>query len=253
MSEVAEHNQLDVSREHPALTQANEPATIMAVIARAASDPATDVDKLERLMQMYERLEAKKAETQFNDAMNAAQGEIGRIATDAENKQTKSRYATYAALDRILRPIYTSHGFSLSFDTGEAKEDAVNVLCYVSHKSGHTRQYHVDMPADGKGAKGGDVMTKTHAAGSAMQYGQRYLLKLIFNVAIGTDDDGNNASGGVENISEQQAADIECLITEVNADKAGFLKFMGVEKISDISAKNHTRAVKALEKKRGKK
>ena len=37
-------------------------------------------------------------------------------------------------------------------------------------------------------------MTKTHAAGSALTYGQRYLLKMIFNIAIGSDDDGNAAS-----------------------------------------------------------
>jgi hypothetical protein len=52
------------------------------------------------------------------------------------------------------------------------------------------------MPADGKGAKGGDVMTKTHATGAAVSYGQRYLLKMIFNLAVGeVDDDGNGASG----------------------------------------------------------
>jgi hypothetical protein len=49
------------------------------------------------------------------------------------------------------------------------------------------------MPADGKGAKGGDVMTKTHATGAAMSYGMRYLLKMIFNVAIGEDDKDGNA------------------------------------------------------------
>ncbi len=48
------------------------------------------------------------------------------------------------------------------------------------------------MPADGKGAKGGDVMTKTHAVGAAKSYGKRYLLKDIFNIAIGEEDtDGN--------------------------------------------------------------
>jgi hypothetical protein len=48
------------------------------------------------------------------------------------------------------------------------------------------------MPADGKGAKGGDVMTRTHATGSALSYGMRYLLKMIFNVAVGEDDDDGN-------------------------------------------------------------
>jgi hypothetical protein len=50
------------------------------------------------------------------------------------------------------------------------------------------------MPADGKGAKGGDVMTKTHATGAAMSYGARYLLKYIFNVAVGEDDNDGNGS-----------------------------------------------------------
>jgi hypothetical protein len=42
--------------------------------------------------------------------------------------------------------------------------------------------------------KGGDVITKTHAVGSAMTYGRRCVLRMIFNVAIGEDDDGNCAN-----------------------------------------------------------
>ena len=30
---------------------------------------------------------------------------------------------------------------------------------------------------------------KTHAVGAGMSYGMRYLLKMIFNIAIGEDDD----------------------------------------------------------------
>lgn len=173
-------------------------ASIMAVISRAASDPSTDVDKLERLMGMYERLEGRKAEQAFNEAMSAAQSEIGVVGVNRTNTQTKSKYATYDALDRAVRPIYVKHGFSLSFDTAEgAPVDHIRLLCRVGHIGGFTRTHHVDMPADGKGAKGakgGDVMTRTHAAGSAFSYGQRYLLKLIFNIATGEDDDGNAAS-----------------------------------------------------------
>lgn len=165
------------------------------MIARAATDPNVDIDKMERLLAMQERVLAKEAETAFNVALNDVQASMGRIAADANNPQTKSKYASYAALDRVLRPIYTKRGLSLSFDTEDgAPEGYVRVLCYVSHSMGHTRTYRVDMACDGKGAKGGDVMTKTHAMGSAFTYGQRYLLKAIFNVAIGDDDDGNAAS-----------------------------------------------------------
>jgi hypothetical protein len=172
--------------------------TLLAVISRAASDSTVDVAKMRELLSMYNEVQAKNAERQFNEAMNRAQAKIRRIAADADNPQTRSRYATYAKLDRVLRPIYIEEGFALSFDTGDAPtENCVRVQCYVSHNAGHSRTYRIDMPADGKGAKGNDVMTRTHAVGSGAQYGMRYLLKMIFNVAIGEDkdDDGNGAAG----------------------------------------------------------
>lgn len=174
----------------------NDSAALMTAIARAASDPTVDVEKMERLFAMHERMEARQAEVAFNDAMNRVQAHMGRVGTDKTNTQTRSNYATYGKLDRALRPLYTAEGFSLSYGTGESEADVVRVTCDVSHRDGHTRHYHIDMPADGKGAKGGDVMTKTHATGSATQYGMRYLLKMIFNVATADeDDDGNGASG----------------------------------------------------------
>lgn len=174
--------------------QSADNVTMISVISRAASDPSVDIEKLERLMAMKERMDAKDAETAFNDAMSDAQARMRPISADLTNPQTRSKYASYAKLDGKLRPIYTDSGFSLSFDTDDSpKEDHVRVLCYVSHKSGHTRTYKADMPVDGKGAKGNDVMTKTHAFGSGTSYGMRYLLKMIFNVAVGEDDnDGNN-------------------------------------------------------------
>jgi hypothetical protein len=166
------------------------------IFERLARDPNVDVDRLERLIQMHERATARVAQEQFNAAMTAAQKEMRSVAPDAYNPQTKSRYASYEALDRALRPIYTAHGFGLSFNTGESSvADSVLVLCKVSHAGGHAEVYHIVIPADGKGAKGGDVMTKTHATGAAVSYGMRYLLKMIFNVAVGeADDDGNTAS-----------------------------------------------------------
>lgn len=176
----------------------NSPATLLAVISRAASDPNVDIEKMERLMAMHREMRLQDAETDFNHAMARVQAKMGRISTDKRNDQTRSNYATYGKLDRALRPLYTEEGFALSFGSDEAPTpDTVRVVCHVSHQAGYTRKYMLDMPADGKGAKGNDVMTRTHATGSATQYGMRYLLKMIFNVAIGEDedDDGNAAHG----------------------------------------------------------
>ena len=92
---------------------------------------------------------------------------------------------------------YTKHGFGMTFNTAECQTpDTVRVVCKVVHTAGHSEQYQIDMPADGKGAKGGDVMTKTHATGSGTSYGMRYLLKMIWNVATAERDDDGNAAGG---------------------------------------------------------
>lgn len=191
----------------PAVDTSDAAKLTRAIIA-AAKDPDVQMDKMERLLDLHERITAKEAEQQFNMAMVGAQAQMGRIAADSSNPQTRSLYASYAQLDRHLRPLYTSSGFSLSFDEGEgAAEGFVRVVCYVAHIGGHTRTYHCDIPADGKGAKGGDVMTRTHAVGSGKSYGKRYLLKDIFNVAVGEDDDDGNAAGYVDpRSSEAQVA-----------------------------------------------
>lgn len=159
------------------------------------------VETVERLAALKEHLLEREAEAEFNSAMHRCQEKMRRIGADANNPQTKSRYASYTKLDSVLRPIYTAENFSLSFNTEPIdRADTLRILCYVSHRTpgalwSHTRKYTIDMPADGKGAKGGDVMTKTHATGAAAAYGMRYLLKMIFNVAVGeTDDDGNGAA-----------------------------------------------------------
>lgn len=226
-----------------------EIAGYLQLIKNAASDPAVDVNKLEKLLEMQERILARRAEMAFSAAMTSAQSVVKRIAADALNPQTRSKYATYQALDKALRPIYTSNGFALSFNTEDSPlPEYMRVVCDVSHVDGHSRKYRLDMPIDGKGAKGGDVMTKTHAVGAGASYGMRYLLKMIFNVAIGEDDnDGNEVSPA---ISEDQVATLKAMIEEVKADESKFLKYMRVEVLKDIPADKYAAAVKALEKKR---
>lgn len=216
---------------------------LLSVIERAARDPNVDIDKMERLIAVHERIHSRNAEAEFNEAMALAQAEMRPVAADASNPQTKSKYASYAKLDRAIRPIYTNHGFSLSFDEGETdKPDYVRVLCYVSHTGGFSRTYKRDMPADGKGAKGGDVMTKTHAVGAAGSYGARYLLKGIFNIAVGDDDRDGNGAGDYEMISADQCAELRRLIASAKTDEVAFCKRIGVGTLPELAAENFERA-----------
>jgi hypothetical protein len=234
-------------RSVPAHAEARAPVTMLEVIARAASDPKTDVAKLERLMAMAHDQEARMAKKAFGIAMKEAQDGMRRVRADASNSQTSSKYATYAALDKAVRPIYTQHGFALTFDTGEgAPTDHIRVICEVFHEAGHARPYHIDMPADGKGAKGGDVMTKTHAAGSALTYGQRYLLKAIFNIVVGDDDDDDGNAAGDVSVTAEQLDELRELLAKSKGDPELFCKYMKVASMGAIQQRDLPKAREAL-------
>jgi len=224
--------------------------SLMAVISRAASDPNMDVLRLEKLLEMYERITARQAEQGYNNAMSAAQAEMRPIAADANNPQTKSKYASFAALDRVLRPIYTRHGFSLSYSAADgAPPEHVRVVCKVSHRDGHTERPYIDLPVDGKGAKGGDVMTKTHAMGAGFTYGQRYLEKAIFNIAVGDDLDGNEPMAGARPITDAQRDALQILCETVGADVRAFSDYMGPESLAALPARDYREAEQALQAK----
>jgi len=194
----------------PPISVTAEEGMIRLAVERGAS-----IETIERLVALQEKMLARKAEIEFNEALNRVQSKIKRVAPDLDNSQTRSKYASYAAIDRVIRPIYSEEGFSLSFSEEDCpKPEHVRIVCFVS-KGAHTRQYRKDMPADGKGAKGSDVMTKTHAAAAADSYAKRYLVKDIFNVAIGEDDrDGNGTGSG--SMDDSQVDELCRQMSEVN-------------------------------------
>lgn len=238
-----------------ALTKQNElpgmpePSNILDVIARAANDTATDVSKMEKLLEMYERIAGKNAEVSFNASMKSAQEEMPKILRNKENQQTNSRYADLEQVNQAIVPVYTKHGFSLSFGTADCPiAGHFRITCLVSHVAGHSRTYQADIPVDMTGMKGNQNKTATHGFGSTMSYGRRYLTLLIFNLTLTNDDkDGNQG----ETLSDEQIANIEALLTETASDKGKFLRYLKVESLGDIPAKNYTTVVKLIEAKRG--
>jgi hypothetical protein len=234
---------------------------------RALRDPAVDPSKLKALLDIRAEEVAREAHRHFNIALHDAQAKIPRIFANKSNKSTSSRYADYPSLDTAIRPIYVECGFGLTFNTGKsAIADHVLVYCDVVN-AGHEKRYEIDMPADGKGAKGGDVMTKTHATGSAVSYGMRYLLIMIFNIPIIKDDDGNRAgkvhdagstatynkaaavtSDGFpgDPITAKQRDEIIVLITDAKITEKNFCVRYGIEQIGFLPAELFEAAKKAI-------
>ena len=225
------------------------PLGLIQAAIQSAIQSGKGLEVIDVLMRQQREMIEYNAKVAFDNAMQQAQGKVKRVGFDSKNPQTGSQYVTYAKLDKALRPIYSDEGFALSFDTAEIeKPDTVRVVCYVSHTAGHTRTYHIDMPADGKGAKGGDVMTRTHATGSAVSYGKRYLLGMIFNVTVGEKDDDGNAASGQSMSKSLSDADHLTHITHIeNAANKGELNRLYIQAIKAAGAIGDQASLAAFE------
>jgi hypothetical protein len=221
---------------------------ILNVIAKAAADPNTDVDKLERLLAMQERVLARDAEQAFNEALRAAQDEILPIVRNKTNSSTSSKYADLERVSDCIDPVFRRHGFSSSFGTADCPMDGhYRVTCRLSHTGGHSRDYQADVPADTAGIKGNQNKTATHGFGSALSYGRRYLKLLIADVAT-VDDDGRAAAKGGP-INGEQLRVINGLCDAVSADKAAFCRYLKIDALPQLSALDYDNAIHVLKQK----
>lgn len=179
---------------------------LAAALQQALLLPDQGVERLERMWEMHKEMQDRDAARAYADAMKACQKEMPAIQKRGKNKQTNSRYALLEDINRLITPIYTRHGFSLSFGTDRSElADHVGIVCDVMHDGGYSKTYTYDAPIDNVGIKGEKNKTTTHGRGSAISYGRRYLVMMIFNLTIGDDDDGNAAG---ENEQQRIAREI---------------------------------------------
>jgi hypothetical protein len=239
----------------PVVIPVSESAAIFQIIERAARDPNVDLDKMERLMAMREREMARIAQTAFNVAMKEAQAEMPQVVRDADNDQTRSKYARYETISEAIQPIITRHGFSLTFSEGTpAQPNHIRVLCDVMHEAGHVKQYYADIPFDNVGMKGNANKTATHAYGSTKSYGKRYLKCDIFDVAVKNQDDDGNSAGGEDNsmITDAQAATLRELIEATETDIEKFCQWAKIEAVPFLLARHYDKAVGVLQQRKAK-
>lgn len=218
-------------------------------ILQTAVDRGLDADQLEKLMLMQERWEAGQAKKQFSEAMHNCQQEMPQIVKDAENSHTRSRYALLETVQKHARPVYAKHGFSLSFGEADCPTaDHKRTVCDVRHSGGHCERYHIDLPIDGEGAKGGkSSMNAVQGSISTTSYGQRRLICMIFNITVADeDDDGQTLS----KINEQQYATLEDWIELLKPTpwKLGpFLNWLQVKSIGELPAAKFNQAANELQ------
>lgn len=213
---------------------------MMAMIDRAARDPAVDIDKLERLMAMKERHDAQEAQREFDNAMADMQPKLPSIG-ERGNAAGRYTFALWEDINSVVKPILQQHGFALTFRTSFV--DGVAVTGVLSHRAGHREETSITLPADGSGNK-----NAVQAVASSVSYGKRYTASALLNLTTHGEDD--DAYKDVEEaITESQEIQLSEMLEATGSDKAKFLKFFKVNGLSELPAKKFQQAFGMLKAK----
>jgi len=210
----------------PEARQARMPAQLQATdlvtaIASAASNPAMDVEKMERLMAMHERMTDQHAQQVYQSALSRMQPDLPVVKHrgDANKRYT---YALWEDIHRAITPVMSRYGFSIFFKVDTA--DAVRVEATLAHEDGHRESTSITLPADASGNK-----NAVQAVASSIAYGKRYTAGALLNFATtGEDDDAQAAVEPVEpTITAEQASEIRDRVNGLEIPESKILELLG--------------------------
>lgn len=237
--------------------QAPRAVSMIEVISRAALDPTLDVEKMVKLVELHERIQAREAKIEYSNAMARLAMQMPRVTRSGvvayEDKNVKGkmneafRFARYEDIDRAIRPLLSAEGFSLSFKTEQRDGGGVIVTGTLNHIGGHSESASIPVALDTSGGK-----NNIQAMGSSFSYGKRYTATMLLNIVTeGEDNDARTIPP--EFIDQRQVDQIYDLLTACNMttpeSRKRFYAYAKVERAEDIRADQYQGIVQMLEKK----
>ena len=227
----------------PAQQPAAEADSLLNLIERAARDPNVDIDKMERLFGMRERMLAQSNKAAYLAALADMQAEMPTIAklgiinknekdergAKTGNQVAMTKYAKWEDVVDAITPVLHKHGFSLQFRINQPTPDRLVTTAVLGHKAGHSEETSISLPLDSSGAK-----NNVQGWGSSTSYGKRYTAFALLNIAARGEDDDGKAAGGSERISDDQVEELRTLLMETGSDLARFYAMFEIECLEDM-------------------
>ena len=241
---------IDESKDVQTVTNGADAMT--AIFERAAFDQNFPLDRLEKMMEMQERWEARNATKNFNEAISQAKAKIPVILKTKEvdfttaKGRTNYRYEDFATIADIVDPIISEFGLSYRFRTGE-ENGKVSVTCILSHKDGHFEETTISAGRDDTGNK-----NAIQSIGSTITYLQRYTLKSALGIAVSNDTDAKQPEAPDEPITDEQRDDLLELIKATETDVSKFCKFLKINSVAEMPMSKLGKAEAMLNAKKAK-
>lgn len=180
--------------ERPALPEP-QAGELVSMIERLASNRDVDVAKLEKIIELKERVMAHDAKSAFDAAYSRMQPEIpaidekGRITN--KDGSVRSKFAKLEDIQRAVKPILARYGFALRHRTEwpEDRKGVIRVVGILAHEYGHAEESVFEAPMDRS-----EYRTDIQSQGSTVSYGRRYTTIDLLNIETrGVDNDGQGA------------------------------------------------------------
>lgn len=224
----------------PIVRVSNEDSPL-TVIARVAAGGAT-LEVIEKLKGLVEWDDARKAKAEFNAAFSAAKGLFKKANKSGYNGHLRSHYSTLEDYDEASREPLTTYGLSWRHVVA-TEGNMTRVKCILAHKSGHSEECELQAVSE---SMTNNAVNKLQSLGIVVMYLKRITLSSILGMVSTEDDNDGEGGEGHEKISATQVLDLNAKITEVGVDVVQFKKFLKLDRLEDLLAKNYDAAIQAL-------
>lgn len=206
-----------------------------------------NAEAMSKLCELYERMEAKSAEKQFNAAFVALQSALPVIVASSIIPN-RGKYERFEDICRVVNPLLQKNGFAVSFEQS-ADEKRITVVCHLRHIAGHSSQNAFSVRVGGRSDS--ETQADTKASTTAKRNSLLQALNIVIRQDIFQSDEADAATqdGGAV-VTETQAADLRALCEEVKADKTKFLEYAGADKFEAIPASRLADLTEMLNRKR---
>lgn len=210
-----------MEKENQLAAQEQSPTNLIAL----AIQQGADVEKLEKLMALQERWEAKEARKSFFTALSDFQRDCPVItknksaAFSSGGSKVGYKFATLDHIIAIVKEPLAKHGLSYRFEFKD-EAGAISVTCVLTHLHGHSERTPMTAQADTSGAKNG-----IQARGSTLTYLQRYTLSGSLGISS-ADEDVDGKQPDKEKHTEEQIKksialleDAQSLVAQMDAEE----------------------------------
>lgn len=195
-------NQIAPQPEQPVTVVDAPPRDFLLQLAMRAD---VDAAKVSALADVYIRLQEQNRAWDRADRAEAArleylsdkalmQAELPVLDKTTPNQEGKGKFVDFGELWEACFPVWTAHGFAVSFDIVPTDNGLIRLKLLLDHRGGHREEYFApDTPPDTTGPRGTPNKTIPQGNQSTITYVQRGLLTRALGIAMKREDDDGNS------------------------------------------------------------